>query len=134
MTLAQQLAALPPELLATRDEVKIAAALNAGRTRPNHREIGNGTILETIGLAAGNTLLDVINTAPDFRHVKPLVEQGRLVVGSALVQATVQSLAGTVLTQAQADALCALGNDANPIDITELRAALWSDDGAYLWQ
>jgi hypothetical protein len=132
MTLAQQLAALPPALLATRDEVQIAAALNAGRTRPNHREIGNGTILESIGLAAGNTLLDVINTAPDFRHVKPLVEQGRLVVGSALVQATVQSLAGTVLTQAQADALCALGKEPDPVDIIELRRAMWADNGDYL--
>ena len=39
MTLLTELQALPPELLATRDEVQIAAALNVGRTTPNTREI-----------------------------------------------------------------------------------------------
>lgn len=132
MSLNTELQALPPELRATRDEVQIAAAFNVGRTRSNTREIGSGTILETIGMAAGNALLDVINTVPDFRHVKPLVEQGRLVVGSPLVQATVQSLVPTVLTQPQADILCALGKEPNPVDLTELRRAMWADNGDYL--
>ena len=105
-----------PELLASRDHDAIAVVVNAGRTKPNTREIGNGTILETLGLTAGNAFLDVINTVPDFRHVKPLVEQGRLVVGSTLVQATIQSMVGVeILTQAQADALCALGKDPDPL-------------------
>ena len=113
------------ELLASRDPDALAAAVNAGRTKPNAREIGNGTILETLGLAAGNAFLDVINTVPDFRHVKPLVEQGRLVVGSALVQATVQSMVGTgVLSQGEADALCALGWDADPVTAQQVSDAL----------
>lgn len=117
-----------PELLASRDHDAIAAAVNAGRAKPNAREIGNGTILETLGLAAGNAFLDVINTVPDFRHVKPLVEQGRLVVGSPLVQATVQSMVGAgILTQAQADALCALGKDPDPL--TPARIANILDGG-----
>lgn len=106
--------------LASRDYDAIAAALSVGRKRANTLEIGNGTILATIGITAGNALLDVIATAPDFRHVKPLVEQGRLLIGSPLVQATVKSLVGTVLTQQQADALCALGFTADPVSPAEV--------------
>lgn len=97
------------ELIASGDYQAIADAVNVGRVRATHTEIGNGKILETLGLATGNALLDLINTEPDFRHVKPLVEQGRLDISSALVQATVNSLVPTLLTQAEADALLALG-------------------------
>lgn len=114
-------------LIASRDTQAIADTLNIGRKRPNNkREIGNGTILETIGLVAGNALLDVINNAPDFRHVKPLVEQGRLLIGSKLVQLTLQSLVGTVLTQGQADALCALGFEPDPVSELDVRIAMGS--------
>jgi hypothetical protein len=125
-TLLEQIQALPDSaaLVAARDDGAIAAALSVGRKKPNAREIGNGTILETIGLAAGNALLDVINTVPDFRHVKPLVEQGRLVIGAPLVQATVHSLVPSVLTQPQADALCALGFDDDPISVNAVSDAL----------
>lgn len=117
MTLLEEIQAKCSQaLLASRDFEAIAAAVSAGRTKPNSKEIGNGTILEVLGLTSGNALLDVVNTVPDFRYVKPLVEQGRLTVGSALVQATVQSLVPIgVLTQAQADALCALGFDPDPV-------------------
>ena len=114
------------ELIASREHGAIASIVSLGRTRPSNREIGNGTILEMLGLDAGNAFLDIINTAPDFRHVKPLVEQGRLVVGSPLVQATVQSMAGTVLTKEQADALCALGKDPDPVDIQDVIKAMES--------
>lgn len=117
MTLLEEIQAkCGPALLASRDFDAIAAFVSAGRTKPSTREIGNGTILEVLGLETGNALLDVVNTAQDFRYVKPLVEQGRLTVGSALVQATVQSLVPMgVLTQPQADALCALGFDPDPV-------------------
>lgn len=122
-----------PTVLASRDFDAIAASVSVGRKKQNTREIGNGTILEVLGLAAGNALLDVINTVPDFRYVKPLVEQGRLMVGSSLVQATVQSLVPMgVLTQPQADALCALGFDADPITVSQVTQALVSDDGTWI--
>ena len=120
-------------LLASRDTTAIADAVNVGRKRRNVREIGNGTILETIGLTAGNTFLDVINSVSDFRHVKTLVTEGRLQIGAPLVQATVQSMvAGGVLTAAQADALCALGKDADPVSELDVRKALYAVDGAWL--
>lgn len=87
-------------LVAARRDGDIAAALSAGRTRLVPTEVGNGTILEVLGLDAGNALMDVINSEPAFRYVKPLVEQGRLRLDSDLVRSTLQSLAGTVLTQA----------------------------------
>ena len=120
-------------LIASRDFDAIAAAVSIDRTKPSTREIGNGTILEVLGLETGNALLDVINTAPDFRHVKPLVEQGRLTVGSPLVQATVQALVPMgVLTQPQADALCALGFDPDPVTALQVNQALVSDDGIWI--
>ncbi len=74
-----------PELLATRDHDAIAAQVNIGRIRPSSLEIGNGTVLETIGLEAGNALLDAIYNGNDFRHVRPLLEQGRLKASSPLI-------------------------------------------------
>lgn len=121
-----------PEQIASRDDGAIAAQISMGRKKRNAREIGNGTILEVLGLEVGNALLDVINTVPDFRHVKPLVDQGRLLVGSQLVQTTVQSLVPAVLTKEQADALCALGWDPDPVDPFAVRCAIWADNGDYL--
>jgi len=122
--------AAAPELVAlVPDTQAIADALSVGRTRPNRREIGNGTILETIGLAAGNELLDVIQSQADFRHVRPLLEQGRLIASSPLVVGTLQSLVGTVLTQPQADALISLGRDPDPVPEMDVRRAVWHDDG-----
>lgn len=115
------------------DTVALSAALSEGRTKLVPTEIGNGTILETIGLTAGNALLDVINTAPDFRHVKPLIEQGRLRLDSALVLGTLQSLvAATVITQAHADALIARATEADPVSEFEVRQSIFADDGTLL--
>lgn len=131
--LAEITAKCGPALLASRDFDAIAAFVSADRKKPSTREIGNGTILEVLGLEAGNALLDVINNVPDFRHVKPLVEQGRLTVGSPLVQATVQALVPMgVLTQPQADALCALGFDPDPVTASQVNQALVSDDGNWI--
>lgn len=125
MTLRDEiLAKCSPELIASRDEAAISRILSVGRVRANRREIGNGSILETLGIAAGNTLLDVINENVDFRYVKPLVNQGRLMIGSALVQATVQSMVPAVLTQAQADALCALGFEDDIVSVYDIARAL----------
>ena len=134
MTLLEEIQAkCGPALLASRDFDAIAAFVSAGRTKPSTREIGNGTILEVLGLETGNALLDVVNTAQDFRYVKPLVEQGRLTVGSALVQATVQSLVPMgVLKQSEADALCALGFDPDPVTAAQVTQALIDDGGNWI--
>lgn len=116
--------------LAARDCTELARLMSVGRTRANTREIGNGTILEVLGLDTGNVVLDLINADPIYRHVKPLIDQGRLLIGSPLAQLTVQSLAPAILTQPQADALCALGLEAFPYTAQELAEALFNADGS----
>ena len=118
--------------IAAKDCSAIAAIMSVGRTRANSREIGNGTILEVLGITAGNLLLDTLmsdDAESPFRHVKPLIEQGRLLIGSALVQATVQSFVPNTLNQAQADSLCAIGRDANPYTVQEIAEVLFNPDG-----
>lgn len=119
------------EALAAKDCNELARIMSIGRVRANGREIGNGTILETIGITAGNALLDVINGAADFRHVKPLVEQGRLLIGAALVQSTLQTLVPTVLTQANADKLSALGWTPDPLTAQDVAEAAFNPDGSF---
>lgn len=108
---------------------EIVRIMSIGRTKSNSKEIGNGTVLEVLGIGVGNVFLDVIYNQPDFRHVKPLVEQGRLLIGSALVQATIQSMVPAVLTKAQADKLCAVGHEPNPYTVAQIEAALYNPDG-----
>ena len=129
---AEILAACSPELLAQRDTQAIAEAVSLGRVKRVPTEIGNGTILQTIGLTTGNALLDVLNQAAEFRHVKPLLEQGRLRVDSDLVRSTLDSLVPAVLTAAQAQALKALAEQPDPVDEYAVRCIAWSDDG--VWQ
>ena len=98
------------------DHGAISSALSEGRTKLVPTEIGNGMILQTIGLASGNALLDYLNNTAGFRHVKPLLEQGRLDVSSALVRAMLdQFAAGGLITQAEADALKALAVHSDPV-------------------
>ena len=86
----------------------IAAAVNVGRTKPSGLLIGKGAVLTAIGLAAGNALLDVIDSAADFRHVKGLLDASNLVVSSPLVMGAIQAFVPQVLTQAQANVLLSL--------------------------
>jgi len=117
--------------LAAKDCEALAALLSAGRTCGNDREVGYGTILETIGIEAGNALIDFIQAQEGMRHVKPLLEQGRLRVGSALVQASLQAFVGAgAVSQANADALCALGLQPDPLTARQVAEALFHEDGS----
>lgn len=120
------------EALADRDLDALARILSAGRTRASAREIGNGMILDTLGVAAGNKLLDHIATQDALRHVRPLLEQGRLAIGSPLVQAALRSYVQLdgVLTQMDAEMLCALGLEPDPLTPNEVAEALYNIDGS----
>lgn len=107
--------------LARRDDVALAAALSVGRTKLVPTEIGNGMILETLGIAAGNALLDAMNASPDFRYVRPLLEQGWLRIDSPLVRATLDSLVSLgVISADNAQALKALAVVDDPVSVSEL--------------
>ena len=125
MTLLEEIhAKCSAELIASRDYDAMAAAVNVGRTRPNAQEIGNGAVLEVLGLDQGNAFLDMISTAGPFRHVKSLLEQGRLRISSALVHATLQSMVPAVLSAEQVSAFLALGVDADPVSGSRIANAL----------
>ena len=116
--------------LAAKDCEALAILLSAGRTCGNEREVGYGTIIETIGLEAGNQLIDFLKASEAMRHVMPLLDQGRLRIGAPLVQSTLQSLVGGPIDQAAADALCALGLQSDLLTARQIAEALFHEDGS----
>lgn len=134
MSLLNEILALDPELVASRNDVAIAAALSVGRTRLVPTEIGNGLVLATVGLEVGNALLDALNTLPDYRYVKPLLEQGRLDISTPLARGGLDALVGNIagFTQARADALKALAERPDPVSDLDVRKALWDENGNWL--
>lgn len=133
MALIDDILSLPPEILAQQDTAIIAAALPpAVQLVPT--EIGNGTVLATLGLALGNALLDVLYTVPDFRYVKPLLEQGRLRIDQPAPRMAIDGLVGVVpgFTAPHAAQIKALAEVTMPVDEMAVRRVCWSDDG--VWQ
>ena len=113
------------------DTVALAAALSVGRTRYVETNIGVGTIIEVLGLAAANPVLDALYAAPDYRHVKPLLDQGRLRLDAVAQAGMLQPLVtGGLLTQAQLDALVARAKEPAPVDEYDVRMAIYNDDGS----
>lgn len=122
--LAEIQAKCSAEMLSNRDDGAIAALVSVSRTKASAKEIGIGTILETIGLSGGNAFLDVIDNVADFRHVKKLVQDGRLIISSPLVMGAIVSMVPAVLTQPQADALLALAVVPDPVSASQIAHAL----------
>ena len=113
------------------DTQAIAAALSVGRTRYVETQIGVGTIIEVLGLAAANPVLDALYAAPDYRHVKPLLDQGRLRLDVVAQAGMLQPLVtGELLTQAQLDALVVRAKEPAPVDEYDVRVAIYNDDGS----
>lgn len=111
------------------DVAAITAAMSLNRKKLTATEIGNGVILETLGLTAGNVVLDLINTTETYKYVKPLLETGRLRLDSSLVRTTIQSLVPAVLTQLQADSLLDLALVPDPLTEIEVARAILNNDG-----
>lgn len=113
------------------DTVALAAALSEGRARWKHTEIGVGTVIEVLGLAGANPVLDALYASPDYRHVKPLLEQGRLRLDIVAQAGMLQPLVGGgLLTQAQLDALTARSREPAPVAEFDVRVAIYNDDGS----
>lgn len=110
-----------------KDHDLIAKHLSSTRTKIVKTEVGNGLILDTVGLDIGNTLLDLFYTDTAFRYVKPLLEQGRLDISSPLARATLDRLVGILpgFEQQHADAIKALAEV--PDTITALEVAMILD-------
>ena len=135
MALIDDIRALPPEVLATKDTQQITDALPPV-IEWRHTEVGNGTILEVLGLVVGNALLDVLYTVPDFRYVKPLLDQGRLRIDSVAARYALDGIAAAGLAAgfgpAESEQLKAIAKRTVPVDEMAVRKACWSDDG--VWQ
>lgn len=113
------------------DSQAIADALSAGRTRWKHTEIGVGTIIEVLGLAAANPVLDALYASQDYRYVKPLLDQGRLRLDVVAQSGMLQPLVtGELLTQAQLDVLIARAKEPAPVSEYDVRVAIYNDDGS----
>lgn len=132
--LIDEIRALSPAVLDTRNTSAIADALNA--TRPPRlapTEVGKGAIIEAIGLDAANALLDVIDGSPDFRHAKQLVAQGWLRLDSSMTLSLLDGLVVTgTLSAENAAKLRALAEVPDLVSEIDVRAACWSDDGRWL--
>jgi len=116
--------------LAARDCAALAERLSIGRTCNNELEIGYGTILEEIGISAGNLLIDHIRADPDMRHVVSLLERSLVRIGSPLVQATLRGLGADVISSTDVETLCALGQQPDPLTPQQVAEALFNPDGS----
>ena len=111
------------------DTHALAEALSEGRIKYVPTEIGIGTIIEALGLTTANTVLDVVYAAPDYRHVLPLLDQGRLRLDSVFVRGVLQSMVPALLTQVQCDGLIDRATVPDPVSEYDVRCAIYSDDG-----
>lgn len=121
----EQLMSLIPDTQAIADE------LSGRESYKVPFEIGAGGILATLGLERGNALLDAIQSTPGFRHVWPMIEQGRLDLSSPLVEAGLDMLVqGEVISSSEMQQLLSLC--LQPVAVSEdaVKRAIWNDDGS----
>lgn len=112
------------------DTAAIAEEICRTKTKYVPTEIGVGTILEVLGVSAGNSLLDILYSSQDFRYVKPLLEQGRLRLDSAFVVSTIeQFVTAGILTEDQKESLLSTARQPETVTEFEVRVAIYNDDG-----
>ena len=115
-------------LITNRDDGQLANILYGDKKTLVSTEVGNGLILNTIGLEAGNKLLDYFKEEPLFRYIIPLLEQGRLDVSSGIARAALDqfALAGLISSE-NAAALKALAEQPVYVDTNTVSAILNSE-------
>ena len=121
-----------PTLMALVPDTKaIAEEISKDRTKLVKTEIGVGTILEVLGVQSGNTLLDIIYNDTNFRHVKPLIDQGRLRLDSPFVISFIEQFTQAgLLTVEQKNALLSKAKEPDPVSEFDVRVAIYNDDGS----
>ena len=127
MTLLEEIQSkCTPEEIASKEHGLIATKVSLGRTQPDlHKEIGHGSILETIGITKGTALLDAIYATPSLKYVVPLLEQGRLKAASPLIAiACAGFVAASIITSEEAEALVNLGKMPAPVSVYEVIEAM----------
>lgn len=118
------------------DAQAIADAIAATRTRTVSYMAGKGDVVVALGFDVGNAFCDLIDTEPLFRHVKQLLEGGRMDLGLDITQAMLDSLVGQeiaptiVFAGDHAAALKALCTEPMVVSEFDVRRAIWNDDGS----
>ena len=115
--------------LAVRDCGALAAILSVGRTKLVERNIGYGTVLDTLGADAGAAFLDGLtalaaNSSP-VKWALKLLDRGELNIGAAATQSQLDALVTAgVMPQAVADALKVLAIVDDPYSIQDVILAM----------
>lgn len=114
------------------DTEAMAHYINTHYKEPdNSVRIGIGTVLDTLGLATGNTLLDTIKNTPDYRYAWHLLEQGSLDINSPLVEQALSLLVqGEVILQSDKDKLLDVGMKLVNVSTSDISRLIWNDDGS----
>ena len=122
--------ALDPALIASRDYTDIAAALNAGRVKVEPKLGGIGLVLETLGPVDGAALLDALEaqaaTVPALKWAFTLINRGELDFGSNATRAMISSL----IPSPAKEALLAVAEVPDVVTAAECEVAMKNDDGS----
>lgn len=123
-----------PELVVSRNDVAIAAAVNAGRTRVAPRLGGIGAVLETLGPANGSAVLDALDamrvTNSAIKWAWVLIDRGELDFGSPATRGMIDQLvASGSLPEAAAEALKALALVDDPVSVAAISDVLNEAEG-----
>ena len=137
MTLRDEILSRPDcaDALAVRDCGALAAILSVGRTKLVERNIGYGTVLETLGADAGAAFLDGLtalaaNSSP-VKWALKLLDRGELNIGAAATQSQLDALATAgVMPQDVADTLKALALVPDVVTPQEVADAVFNPDGS----
>jgi hypothetical protein len=137
MTLHDEITTRPDcaTALAARDCGELARILSIGRTKLVERNVGYGTVMETLGADNGAAFLDgltaVAATSSPVKWALKLLDRGELNIGAAATQAQLDALAaGGVMPQAVADTLKALALWPDVVTPPEVADAVFNPDGS----
>ena len=131
MTLRDEILSRPDcaDALAARDCGELARILSIGRTKLIERNVGYGTVLDTLGADAGAAFLDGLtalaaNSSP-VKWALKLLDRGELNIGAEATRGQLDALAaGGVMPQAVAEALKNLAVVPDEITASQVQTAL----------
>lgn len=117
------------DALAIRDCGALATILSVGRTKLIERDIGYGTVMDTLGAEAGAAFLDgltdLATTSSPVKWALKLLDRGELNIGAPATQAQLDALATAgVMPVAVADVLKGLAVSPDEITASQVQQAL----------
>ena len=101
----EPLASLVAPYIESGDMVTTTELYNANTYQKVFTPVGQTRILSTIGLDAGNRLLNYIESEPLYKHVNPVIDKNELDLGDDRVIADIRSMVPDVISQKECDDL-----------------------------